>query len=219
MGSQFHPGHVSSSRLVKQGMRICRTLLSCPLHPKGYEFALRYISSAAGLADFGCFYHFTPASQVGGGSTDSRVPLLHGHYSASLLLRTPPSPSPLRPTSRSTPVIRPTLLRRVRDGRRRASPVAWRVLVTVLPLSPRRSGVSCQPAYDSPYCLHPTVAGSALGATHFRGHIHVHCRYGPVTRGLPKGDPVDRLQDFGFPPPCYPNYRAPDFCPGRLVSC
>jgi hypothetical protein len=58
------------------------------------------ISSAAGLADFGCVYHFTPASHVGGERTDSRVPLLGGHYSASLLLRTLPPPSPLRPTSR-----------------------------------------------------------------------------------------------------------------------
>ena len=53
--------------------------------------------------------------------------------------------------------------------------------------------------FGTPCCLHPTVAGSALGATHFRGHIHVHCRYGPVTRNLPKGDLVDRLQDLGFP--------------------
>src|SRR5271169_5829012 len=37
---------------------------------------------------------------VVGGSTDSRVPLLGGHYSASSLVRTPPPPSPLRPTSR-----------------------------------------------------------------------------------------------------------------------
>src|ERR1700752_1374793 len=52
---------------------------------------------------------------------------------------------------------------------------------------------------------------------HFRGHIHVHCRYGPVTRDLPEGDLVDRLQDLGFPPPCYPNYGAPDCCPGRSL--
>src|SRR5215469_18318520 len=37
---------------------------------------------------------------LAGGSTDSRVPLLDGHCSASSLLRTLPSPSPLRPTSR-----------------------------------------------------------------------------------------------------------------------
>ena len=35
----------------------------------------------------------------------------------------------------------------------------------------------------------------------------------------PEGDLVDRLQDLGFPPPCYPNYGAPDCCPGRSTSC
>ena len=38
------------------------------------------------------------------------------------------------------PVIGPTLLRRFRAGARRASPVAWSVLVIVPPLPPRRSG-------------------------------------------------------------------------------
>src|SRR6266436_3264531 len=56
-------------------------------------------------------------------------------------------------------------------------------------------------------------------ATHFRGHLRVHFRCGPVTRDLPKGDLVDRLQSLGCPPPCYPNYGAPDCCPGRFVSC
>ena len=37
------------------------------------------------------------------------------------------------------PVIRSTLLRRFRAGTRRASPVAWHVLATVLSLPPRRS--------------------------------------------------------------------------------
>jgi hypothetical protein len=46
----------------------------------------------------------------------------------------------------------------------------------------------CHSDFGTPCCLHPSVAGSALGATHFRGHIHVHCRYGPVTRDLPKGN-------------------------------
>src|SRR5215472_13846742 len=37
LGSQFHHGHVSSSRHVKRSGRISRTPLSCSLHPKGYE--------------------------------------------------------------------------------------------------------------------------------------------------------------------------------------
>ena len=35
----------------------------------------------------------------------------------------------------------------------------------------------------------------------------------------PQGDSVDRLQDVGFPPPCYPSYGAADSYPGRSVSC
>jgi hypothetical protein len=63
------------------------------------------------------------------------------------------------------------------------------------------------------------VAGSAFGFFHFRGRIHVHFRYGPMTRAFPKEMPVDRLQGLGFPPPCYPSYGASDCYPGRSVSC
>src|SRR5216684_4376986 len=38
----------------------------------------------------GCLCHLTLAFRVVGGSTDSRAPLLHGHCSVSLLLRTSP---------------------------------------------------------------------------------------------------------------------------------
>jgi Ku protein len=59
------------------------------------------------------------------------------------------------------PVIRPTCLRRFRDGTRRVSPVARRVLVTVLSLPPRRRDPPRQPACDGPCCLRPESAGSA----------------------------------------------------------
>jgi len=61
------------------------------------------------------------------------------------------------------PVIRPLLLRRFLGGTRTASPVAWRVLVTVPPLLPRRSDPSRQSACDWPCCLRPTIGGSASG--------------------------------------------------------
>ena len=60
-------------------------------------------------------------------------------------------------------------------------------------LEPHRSD------FGSPCRLRPPVGGSAFGATHFRGHFCVHCCYGPVTRRLPTGDVVDRLQKFRFP--------------------
>ncbi len=77
-------------------------------------------------------------------------------------------------------------------------------------LEPHRSD------FGSPCCLRPPVGGSAFGANHFRGHFCVHCCYGPVTRRLPTGDVVDRLQSLGFPPPCYPNYGVLIFAPAGL---
>jgi hypothetical protein len=102
-----------------------------------------------------------------------------------------------------SPVIRPPLLRRFRGGRRRASPVAWRVLVTVLPLPPRRRTLPCQPGYDMVCCLR--LSGCRLG---LRGFAFS----GPPLRSLtlrPGDSPsscddvVDELQVMGFPPPCH----------------
>jgi len=107
-----------------------------------------------------------------------------------------------------------SLLRRFRDGTRRASPVALRVLAIVLSLLTPPEWIAASVRCDHPCCLRRTVAGSASGAIHFRGHICVHFRYGPMAHCHPKDDLVDRLQRFGFLPPCYPSYEASDFCPG-----
>ena len=53
-----------------------------------------------------------------------------------------------------------------------------------------------------------TVAGSASGAAHFRGHLCVRLRYGLETRPHPEDEAVERLQKVGFPSPCSPSYRA-----------
>ena len=42
-------------------------------------------------------------------------------------------------------------------------------------------------AFGCPCCLRPPVVGSAFGPSHFRGHLCVHFRYGPMTRNLPPG--------------------------------
>jgi hypothetical protein len=81
----------------------------------------------------------------------------------------------------------------------------------VPPLPPRRSRVSLQPACATRCCLHPLVVGSASGALHFRGHLCVRLRCGPVTRSHPHDDLVDGLQVIGFPPPCHPSYKASGF--------
>src|SRR5215472_13331729 len=64
-----------------------------------------------------------------------------------------------------------------------------------------------------------TVAGSASGATHFRGHLaftFVTARQlAPIPRmGLSRG-----FRTVGFPPACPPSYRASDCYPGRTNSC
>ena len=53
-----------------------------------------------------------------------------------------------------------------------------------------------------------TVAGSASGAAHLRGHLCVRLRYGLETRPHPADEAVERLQKVGFPSPCSPRYRA-----------
>ena len=70
---------------------------------------------------------------------NGRAPSLHGRYSASSLLRTQPPPSRLRPTSRFRRLYGLPCSGDFSPGRRRASPVARHVLVTVLSLPPRRS--------------------------------------------------------------------------------
>ena len=98
-----------------------------------------------------------------------------GPFAPRTLLRFLATPDPAATLSSSadfpvSPVIRPTLLRRFLAGTRRASPVAQHVLVAVPSLPPRRGEQPCRSAFGCSFCLHPTVAGSALGDTHFRGH-------------------------------------------------
>jgi putative transposase len=64
-----------------------------------------------------------------------------------------------------------------------------------------------------------TYVAIAVGFVYVAVILDAWSRHGPVTRRLPEGDVVDRLQSLGFPPPCYPNYGAPDSCPGRPFSC
>ena len=65
----------------------------------------------------GCFYHGTPASHVAGGITNSRAPSLHGHYPASSLLWTHPTPSRRQPLSRCCRLYGLPSFRRFRSGR------------------------------------------------------------------------------------------------------
>ncbi len=190
-----------------------------PEPPGRLSLRLDVYSPPQVLQIHGRLCHLVLAFLMAGDATSSRAPLLHGHYSASPLLRTRPPPSRLRSTSR---------LRRLYDlpcsgdfapGRGRLLQLLGMFLPPCCRFHPAEVKEPLQSDFGSPCCLRPPDVGSAFGATHFRGHIRVYFHYGPAARRLPEGDVVDRLQSLGFPPPCYPNYGAPDFCPGRSVSC
>ena len=65
----------------------------------------------------------------------------------------------------------------------------------------------------------PSSFGCGLGlrGLHFRGHLCVHSRYGPVTRRPPFYDGrVDGLQGISSLPPCHPNYGVLALSPAGL---
>src|SRR5262249_13777092 len=123
---------------------------------------------------------------------------LHGSYPTSSLLRTHPPPSRLRSTSRFGRLYDLPCSGDFAPGRGGLRQFLGMSLSPCCRFHPAEMGVPRRSDFGIPCCLHPTVAGSALGSLHFRGHVCVPCRYGPVTRSLPEGDLVDGLQDFGI---------------------
>jgi hypothetical protein len=108
-------------------------------------------------------YHGASAFRLVGGVAGQQ-----GSFAPRALPRFPATTSPSSTLSSfahfpGALVIGRTWLRRFRGGTRRASPVARRVLVTVLSLPPRRSDPPRQPACDGSYGLRPLRAGSASG--------------------------------------------------------
>jgi hypothetical protein len=139
---------------------------------------------------------------------NSRVPLLHGHYPASALLRTPPPPSRLQPLSQGPWLYGLPCSDIFMPGRGG--------LLQLLSVSLSSCGRSHPAGVDRRVSQTATshaaftfpVAGSASGAPHFRGHLCVRLRYGPMTRHHPADGVVERLQKVGFPSSCSPSYRV-----------
>ena len=164
--------------------------------------------------------HPVPASQCCQKIVNSMVPLLPRRYSGSSLIRTLPPPSRLSVHFPLFTVIEPTLLQAFLPGARRASPVARHVLVTVLSLPPRWSGLAVSLSFR--LTMLPSPYGCGLGLRGFS-------LSGPPVRSLSlrPGDSltslkdcfVDGLQIVGFPCTCHPSYRASDSYPGRTASC
>src|SRR5579863_1773431 len=184
-----------------------------PETPRRFSLRLDVYLSPQVLQIVGRLCHFTPASHF-----DERITEQQGPFTPRALPRFLATTGPSSTLSSSadfpgSPVIRPTWLRRFLVGTRRASPVARRILATVLSLPPRWSKLPLQPSCVSPCCLRPPVGGSASRARHFRGHLCVHFRYGPVTCSPSNEGFVDGLQSLGFPLPCHPSYGAYGFYP------
>src|SRR5712691_9957301 len=66
-----------------------------PEAPRRFSLRLDIYPPSQVLQTNGLLYHLALASHVVRGATNSRIPLLRGHYSASSLMRIPPSPSRL----------------------------------------------------------------------------------------------------------------------------
>jgi hypothetical protein len=93
--------------------------VQAPEPPGRFSLRLGVYPPLQVLQTAGRLYHFAPASHMTRGVTTSRVPSLHGHYPASALLRTPPPPSRLQPTSRGTgytAYLAPSLSQRDAEG-------------------------------------------------------------------------------------------------------
>jgi hypothetical protein len=199
-------------------MRICRTLLSCLLHRKGYEFRLAVYPPPQVLQTSGAFI-IAPLPPMLPEEAQTAGSLCSANITSRLR-----SYGPLR---------HPLLFGRLPGVFRLYDLPCSAAFATggggLLQLLSASSSPCCRyhpaeveksrrPACDSPYCLRLSVAGSASGITHFRGHLCVRLRCGPVTRSHPYDDLVDGLQVIGFPPLCHPSYKASGFCLGGSVS-
>src|ERR1700750_3467811 len=98
------PGAPSFCLAISYAARRVSTLQTWTYRPQkrqdGSAFALTYILRLRSCKPLDAFVISSLPSPRVGGVANGRAPSLHGHYSASSLLRTRPPPSRLRPTSR-----------------------------------------------------------------------------------------------------------------------
>src|SRR5258708_10500156 len=108
-------------------------------------------------------FSFHPCLPYVRSAIHSRAPSLDRNYPASSVLRTPPPPSRLKSTSRCCRLYDRRCFRQFPGGTRRASPVAQRILVSMLSVSPRRRGRAHRSDCATPCCLRPIFEGSTFG--------------------------------------------------------
>src|SRR5439155_15322924 len=164
----------------------------------------------------GRHYQDAPAFHVAGGVAEQQGPIAPRALPRFIATAGPSvtlSPSAHFPGAL---VIGPTRFRRFRGGARRASPVAGRVLVPVLPLPPRRRGTAASARLRR--ALLPSPPRHGLGLR-ILGIFEATSAFTLVTaRGLahhPHDGLVDGLQKFGFPSPLPSKLRGLWLLPRR----
>src|SRR6201982_1788636 len=156
-----------------------------------------YLPPPQVLQIHGRLCHLVLAFLIEGDITNRRAPLLCGRYSASSLIRTHPPPSRRRSISRFSRLYDLPCSGDFAPGRGGLLQLLGMSLPPCCRFHPAEVKEPLRSDFGSLCCLRPPVAGSAFGATHFRGHIRVYFHYGPAARRLPEGDVVDRLQSLG----------------------
>src|SRR5262249_5074908 len=148
---------------------------------------------------------------------NSRAPSLRGRYPASTLLRAPPPPSRLRPTSRGRRLYGLPVSAAFAAGR------GGRLHLLAVPSSPcrrpppppGRRPVRRAAAVRSAFALRLRARPPGLrtvGAT-----SAFTCVTARGLAGHPEDDRVDGLQTFGFPPACHPSYGVSALTPAGLT--
>src|SRR2546430_13234449 len=159
--------------------------IQAPETPGRFSLRLGVYPPAQVLQTHGRLCHHTPASHVVEGVTNSRVPSLHGHYPASALLRTHPSPSRLRLISRwsgYTTYLASADFAAGRGGSLQLLSVSFSPCCRSHPPRVVRP-VSQSATGHTAFAF--TVAGSASGAFTFGGPFWVVLRSGWEIRPLP----------------------------------
>src|SRR6201987_4493346 len=111
--------------------------------------------------------HLVLAFLIEGDITNRRAPLLRGRYSASPLIRTHPPPSRRRSISRLSRLYYLPCSGDFSPGRGGLLQLLGMSLSPCCRFHPAEAKAPHRSDFGALCCLRPTVAGSALGFTHF----------------------------------------------------
>src|ERR1700680_3525716 len=134
-----------------------------PETPGRLSLRLDVYSPPQVLQIHGRLCHLVLAFLITGETTNSRAPLLHGHCSASSLIRTHPPPPRLRSISRLSRLYDLPCSGDFSPGRGGLLQLLGVSLPPCCRFHPAEAKVPHRSDFGAPCCLRPTVAGSALG--------------------------------------------------------